>query len=65
MSIDAQVEEVTKVKRSANGIIVDPVTLQPSDPASKAQDVMDQQNVSGIPIVDASKKLVASSHVAI
>ena len=58
MSIDAQVEEVTKVKRSANGIIVDPVTLQPDDPASKARDVMDQQNVSGIPIVDASKRLV-------
>ncbi len=58
MSIDAQMEEVTKVKRSANGIIVDPVTLQPSDPASKAQELMDQQNVSGIPIVDASKKLV-------
>ncbi len=29
MSIDAQIEEVTKVKRSANGIIVDPVTLEP------------------------------------
>ncbi len=58
MPIDAQVEEVTKVKRSANGIIVDPVTLEPDDPASKAQDLMDQQNVSGIPIVDASKKLV-------
>jgi len=58
MSIEAQVEEVTKVKRSANGIIPDPVTLEPNDPASKAQQLMDQQNVSGIPIVDASKKLV-------
>ncbi len=58
MSIEAQIEEVTKVKRSANGIIPDPVTLQPADPAAKARDLMDQQNVSGIPITDASGKLV-------
>ncbi len=46
MSVDAQVEEVTKVKRSANGIIPDPVTLFPEDPAAKARALMDQQNVS-------------------
>jgi len=58
MSIDAQTEEVTKVKRSANGIIVDPVTLTPQDSVSRARDVMNQQNVSGIPIVDNLGKLV-------
>ena len=52
MSIDAQTEEVYKVKRSANGIIFDPVTLPP-DARSRgcAVEMMDQHNVSGVPIV--------------
>ncbi len=50
MDIDAQGEEVTKVKRSANGIIVDPVTLRPDDDVAAAKQLMDQQNVSGVPI---------------
>jgi IMP dehydrogenase len=58
MPVEAQTEEVTKVKRSANGIIVDPVTLTPQDTVSRARDVMTQQNVSGIPIVDNAGKLV-------
>jgi IMP dehydrogenase len=57
MPIEAQAEEVTKVKRSANGIIIDPITLLPSDSISTAQDVMRQQNVSGIPIIDSSGRL--------
>ncbi|MEZ6076483.1 MAG: IMP dehydrogenase [Pirellulaceae bacterium] len=51
MDIEAQGEEVTKVKRSANGIIVDPVTLHPNDDVAAAKQLMDQQNVSGVPIV--------------
>ncbi len=35
MSIESQTEEVYKVKRSANGIIVDPVTLPPDVPVSE------------------------------
>ena len=58
MTIDSQAEEVTKVKRSANGIIPDPVTLQPSDKVMQARELMDQQNVSGVPIVEAGGKLV-------
>ncbi len=57
MSIDAQAEEVTKVKRSANGIIVDPVTLRPEDDVAAAKALMDKQNVSGIPIVAATGRL--------
>ena len=57
MSIDAQAEEVTKVKRSANGIIIDPVTLLPTDSIATAQDVMRKQNVSGIPIINANGRL--------
>jgi IMP dehydrogenase len=57
MSVEAQAEEVTKVKRSANGIIVDPVTLRPEEDVSAAKALMDQQNVSGVPIVDANGRL--------
>ena len=51
ISVRRQTEEVLKVKRSANGIIVDPVTLTPEERVSRASELMDQQNVSGIPIV--------------
>jgi IMP dehydrogenase len=57
MDIEAQAEEVTKVKRSANGIIVDPVTLNPEQSVAMAKDLMDQQNVSGVPIIDANGRL--------
>ena len=58
MSLEQQAEEVNKVKRSANGIILDPVTLRPNDPVSRAKELMSQKNVSGFPITDASNKLV-------
>jgi IMP dehydrogenase len=58
MSAEAQAEEVYKVKRSANGIIVDPVTLPPDATVAHAQDMMAQNNVSGVPIVLADGTLV-------
>ena len=57
LSIEAQKREVAKVKRSEHGVILDPVTLSPDDPVRRAQELMNEQNVSGIPIVDG-KKLV-------
>ena len=43
LSIENQMEEVYKVKRSANGIIVDPVTLPPHAPVADALQAMEQQ----------------------
>ena len=51
LSIDDQCREVEKVKRSANGVIPDPVTLGPTERVATAQRVMDEQNISGIPII--------------
>lgn len=51
MSIERQTEEVDKVKRSANGIIFDPVTLPPEASVATAHQTMLQSKVSGIPIV--------------
>jgi IMP dehydrogenase len=60
MSLAQQTEEVDKVKRSANGIIFDPVTLPPNATVAKAREVMNQANISGVPIVasTSNKKLV-------
>ncbi len=57
MSADFQSEEVYKVKRSANGIIFDPVTLPPDATVGQAQQIMHQHNVSGVPIVLADGTL--------
>jgi IMP dehydrogenase len=57
LTIEAQKREVAKVKRSEHGVILDPVTLSPNEPVRKAQELMNEQNVSGIPIVEG-KKLV-------
>ena len=59
LSIEAQQREVAKVKRSENGVILDPVTLTPNEPVRRAKELMREQNVSGIPIVEGkNKKLV-------
>jgi IMP dehydrogenase len=55
LTIEAQKREVIKVKRSENGIILDPVTLTPDITVAKAREVMQEQNVSGIPIVEGQK----------
>ena len=57
MSAELQAEEVYKVKRSANGIIMDPVTLPPEATVGQAKDIMQQNNVSGVPITLADGTL--------
>src|SRR6266446_4117222 len=52
MSVENQAREVEKVKRSENGVIVDPITLPPTETIGKARRIMREYNVSGIPIVE-------------
>ncbi len=52
LTIEAQAREVTKVKRSANGIILDPLTLGPADTVARAKDLMRTHNVSGFPVTE-------------
>ena len=52
MTVEAQAIEVSKVKRSENGVITDPITLGPEDTAAKAHRLMDEYNVSGFPVTD-------------
>ncbi len=51
LTVEAQKREVIKVKRSENGVIQDPVTLSPTECVTVARKVMEEQNVSGIPII--------------
>ena len=55
LSAAEQTREVAKVKRSEHGVIQDPVTLSPDEPVRRALELMNEQNVSGIPIVDGRK----------
>ena len=55
LSIEEQVLEVEVVKRSENGIIVDPVTLPPTETVATAQRVMRERGISGIPIVEGDR----------
>src|SRR5271154_796639 len=53
LSVENQAREVEKVKRSENGVIVDPITLPPGATIGSARKVMRDYNVSGIPIVES------------
>lgn len=53
-----QAKEVEDVKRSANGIIADPVKLNPKDPISVALSIISERKLSGIPIVDEETRVV-------
>ena len=55
MSIEKQVDEVDKVKRSENGVIVNPFFLSPSDTVSDADGLMGKYRISGVPIVENGK----------
>ncbi|MGZ4394357.1 MAG: IMP dehydrogenase, partial [Gaiellaceae bacterium] len=58
LSIEAQVAEVDKVKRSESGMIVEPVTLRPTDRVADALGLMERYHISGVPIVDENEILV-------
>src|SRR5918995_2013120 len=58
LSIDDQVAEVDKVKRSESGMIVEPLTLRPNDSVADALELMERYRISGVPIVDEGDVLV-------
>ncbi len=58
MDIDAQAEEVDKVKRSESGMILKPITVHPDARLQEALDLMAKYKISGVPVVDKDGKLV-------
>ena len=55
MSIEAQAEEVDKVKRSENGVITDPFSLSPEHTLADADSLMAKFRISGVPITEGRK----------
>lgn len=58
MTIEQQVDEVDKVKRSENGVIVNPFSLTENHFVYEADELMGKYKISGVPIVDKKGKLV-------
>lgn len=58
MAIDRQAAEVDRVKRSESGMILNPITLQPTATLREAVALMARFRISGVPVVDGTGKLV-------
>src|SRR5712692_4123136 len=58
LSIEAQAEEVDRVKRSESGMIVDPITIAPEQRIREALEVMRKYKISGVPVTDRNGRLL-------
>jgi IMP dehydrogenase len=58
MSIEEQCRMVESVKRSANGVIFDPITLSPTASVEEARNIMAERQISGLPVVDDHMKVL-------
>ena len=55
MTIEAQADQVDRVKRSENGVIVNPFFLSPEHLVSDANEIMARYHISGVPICENGK----------
>ena len=58
MDIETQVLQCKKVKKSESGMIIDPITIKPSQTLQDAEDIMASYKISGVPVVDDNNILV-------
>src|SRR5262245_42613473 len=58
MAPEAQAQEVSKVKKSESGMIIDPITVRPEEPISAALQIMREYRISGLPVTLADGKVV-------
>jgi IMP dehydrogenase len=58
MGIEAQANQVRRVKRSQSGMILDPITLDIASTAGDAVKIMSEYKIGGIPVIDADKTLL-------
>lgn len=57
MTIEAQANEVKKVKRAENGMIIDPITIRPAATIGDALNLMKEYSIGGIPVVNDDNSL--------
>ena len=55
MSPERQAAEVRKVKKSESGMVVDPITVSPSDTLDRAVELMTSHKISGVPVIEGRK----------
>ena len=55
MSIDQQVLEVERVKKSESGMIIDPITVNRLQSVAEVQEIMSTYKISGLPVLDDGK----------
>lgn len=58
MDIATQCKQVTKVKKSESGIIIDPIFVHPDATLADAEKLMKEYKISGVPVVDGHNKLL-------
>ena len=58
LSIEEQAAAVRQVKRFESGMVVNPITIRPTQTLADAREIMARHRISGIPVVEASGKLV-------
>ena len=58
MDVQTQAKQVSKVKKSESGIIIDPIYISPSKNVGEADALMKEYKISGVPVVDDSMKLL-------
>ncbi|MCX7702599.1 MAG: IMP dehydrogenase, partial [Planctomycetota bacterium] len=58
LSVEQQAAEVERVKRSVHGVIFDPITLLPDRTVRDAKRIMQEHQISGLPVVSRSGRLV-------
>ncbi|MGE0157474.1 MAG: IMP dehydrogenase, partial [Geobacter sp.] len=58
MTIQEQAHEVDKVKKSESGMIVDPITMRPTQKIREALEIMARYRISGVPVINKRGKLV-------
>ncbi len=57
LNVEAQADEVRKVKKFESGMVVNPVTITPDKTLADALELMDRHRISGIPVVEAGGRL--------
>ena len=58
MDIETQATQVTKVKKSTSGVIIDPIYIGPDAVVAEADSLMAEYHISGVPVVDAEQTLI-------
>ncbi len=62
MSVESQASEVSKVKKSESGLIVDPITVGPNVPLADAVALMKHHDISGVPVVEGDRPVGILTH---